>query len=106
MTNVRDSVTTIPPRNNKKQQAESRQRGTIRRREARARPAGLEPATTGSEDQCSIQLSYGRKLLSIQSLRQSQFPSRFLFTPASTPARLQKVAVPLHRDGREHSDPS
>ena len=29
-------------------------------REAKVRPEGLEPPTLGSEDRCSIQLSYGR----------------------------------------------
>ena len=33
------------------------------RQETKARPEGLEPSTPGSEDQCSIQLSYGRKVL-------------------------------------------
>jgi hypothetical protein len=29
-------------------------------RDSQIRPAGLEPATYGSEDHCSVQLSYGR----------------------------------------------
>jgi hypothetical protein len=32
------------------------------RSEEMVRPAGLEPATLGSEDRCSIQLSHGRAL--------------------------------------------
>ena len=30
-----------------------------------ARPGGLEPPTPGSEDQCSIQLSYGRVVFGV-----------------------------------------
>ena len=35
----------------------------------KVRPEGLEPPTLGSEDRCSIQLSYGRKLLFTNTLR-------------------------------------
>ena len=31
--------------------------------EKRVRPGGLEPPTLGSEDRCSVQLSYGRECL-------------------------------------------
>lgn len=31
-------------------------------------PAGVEPATLGSEDRCSIQLSYGCKMLQLNVL--------------------------------------
>ena len=37
----------------------------------RLRPAGLEPATYGSEDRCSIQLSYGRKCYNYNGLQPS-----------------------------------
>ena len=37
------------------------------------RPAGLEPATHGLEIRCSIQLSYGRKLLTLNHLHSVNF---------------------------------
>ena len=35
--------------------------GALRMAEEKARPAGLEPATDGLENRCSIRLSYGRE---------------------------------------------
>ena len=43
---------------------------TMAKPRLRPRPAGLEPATYGLEIRCSVQLSYGRKLLQNNHLQQ------------------------------------
>ena len=40
--------------------SDSGERSEAIKAQRKARPAGLEPATCGLEDRCSIQLSYGR----------------------------------------------
>jgi hypothetical protein len=46
-----------------------------------ARPAGLEPATPGLEGQCSIQLSYGRVILSYRNPNRQRSSRRVSYVP-------------------------
>src|SRR5947209_18424252 len=57
------------------------------------RPAGLEPATYGSEDHCSIQLSYGRAIPSWHPISLSR-------------AAASRVGLPLSRAAEESCSPS
>jgi hypothetical protein len=61
-----------------------------RQERVKVRPEGFEPPTLGSEDRCSIQLSYGRVVCSCAALAicQGQVP-----TPANI-ASLAKLAKP------------
>ena len=64
-------------------------KSSVRRELEKVRPEGFEPPTYGLEIRCSIQLSYGRKVLKKSGFYcDSWSPRQEVTTPNATPARL------------------
>ena len=61
-------------------------------------PAGLEPATHGSEDRCSIHLSYGSTLRFLAPEQQERPLMRAENSPAPSPHKITDVLALHLRD--------
>src|SRR6266852_344331 len=103
---------TRPSRNTSPPGLPSDQCGARRVRQIRLRPEGFEPPTYGSEDRCSVQLSYGRicrkipdklDFLALPHKIQythstAEFERLYLKRPVFT--RLRKVVIMSHSSQR------